>query len=94
MGRSGSDIASTVMTILEEIVNDYKDDIRMRHIILWSDSCVPQNRNSYFSSAIKCFMNDNPEVEIINQKFCEPGHSNIQEVDNLHCRKEYVCHGN
>ena len=94
MGRSGNDIASTVMKILDEIVNDYKDDVRIRHIILWSDSCVPQNRNSYFSSAIKCFMNDHPEVEIIEQKFCEPGHSNIQEVDNLHSRIEYVCRGN
>ena len=25
-----------------------------------------------------------PEINIIAQKFCEPGHSSIQEVDNIH----------
>ena len=47
-GRSGNDIASSVMQLLDVIVENNGDDPRIKHIILWSDSCVPQNRNSIY----------------------------------------------
>lgn len=90
-GRSGNDIASAVMRLLQVIVEDHTDDPRIRHIILWSDSCVPQNRNSIFSTALKHFMREYTMVKIIEQKFCEPGHSSIQEVDNIHSNIEKSC---
>lgn len=90
-GRAGNDIASSVMKLLESIVDENSEDPRIKHITLWSDSCVPQNRNSHFSTAIKVFLKHHPEILSIEHKFCEPGHSSIQEVDNLHSQIESVC---
>ena len=39
-GRSGNDIASALYTMLEIVANVHPD---ISEIILWSDSCVPQN---------------------------------------------------
>ena len=36
-------------------------------------------------------MKNNPQVLTIEHKFCETGHSTIQEVDNLHSQIEKVC---
>ena len=90
-GLSGNDIASSVMKLLEAIVEANSDDPRIKHINLWSDSCVPQNRNSFFATAVKVFLKNHPQVLTIEHKFCEPGHSTIQEVDNLHSQIEQVC---
>lgn len=90
-GRGANDIASAVLKLLNAIVDDNADDPRLKHIILWSDSCVPQNRNRVFSTALKYFLTQHPGVKCIEQKFCEPGHSSIQEVDNLHSRIEKGC---
>ena len=80
-GRGGNDIASGVTCMLERIITDIAG---IERFILWFDSCVPQNRNSYMSAALREFMIKHPELKLIEQKFCEPGHSSIQEVDNLH----------
>ena len=90
-GRSGNDIASSVMKLLHVIVEDHTDDPRIRKITLWSDSCVPQNRNSVFSTAIRHFMLQHPMVKEIEHKYCQPGHSSIQEVDNFHSQIETAC---
>lgn len=55
---------------------------------MWSDSCVPQNRNSILALALKQFMVDFKHIEEISQKFSEPGHGLVQEVDNLHSQIE------
>ena len=67
------------------------DDPRIKHIILWSDSFVLQNRNRIFSTALKVFMKHHPSILSVVHKYCEPGHSSIQEVDNLHSQIERVC---
>ena len=90
-GRTGNDIASAVLKLLSVIVEDHANDPRIQHIVMWSDSCVPQNRNSVFSTGLKYFMTLHPEVKVIEQKFCQPGHSSIQEVDNLHSQIEKAC---
>lgn len=90
-GRGSNDIASAVIKILNAIADDHSEDPRLKHIILWSDSCVPQNRNRVFSTALKYFLTQRPELESIQQKFCEPGHSSIQEIDNMHSRIEKAC---
>lgn len=84
-GRSGNDIASGLVVILEKVLADHP---AVTDLILWSDSCVPQNRNKIMTTAIKLFMHDHPSVKTITQKFCEPGHSEVQEVDNLHSQIE------
>ena len=58
-------------------------------MILWFDSCVPQNRNSYMSM-LREFIVKNPNIDVLQQKFCEPGHSSIQEIDNVHSQIEKV----
>ena len=40
------------------------------------------------SMALLKFLEENPNIESITQKFCEPGHSSVQEVDNLHSQIE------
>ena len=90
-GRSGNDIASSVITVLEAIVKKHASDPRIKNMILWSDSCVPQNQNSLLATAIKKFLKQHPEIESVQQKFCEPGHSSIQEVNNIHSQVERVC---
>ena len=48
-GRGGNDIASAVTCMLERILADVP---AIETFILWFDSCVPQNRNSYMSAAL------------------------------------------
>lgn len=80
-GRQGNDIASALIKILDRVVKDFP---HINKMILWSDSCVPQNKNSIMSLALMKFLEKYPNIQEIIQKFCEPGHSGIQEVDNIH----------
>lgn len=80
-GRSGNDIASALLKLLNNIS---KDNPNLKKIILWSDSCVPQNKNKINSAGIKYFLENSSSVVEIVQKYSEPGHSNIQEVDAVH----------
>ena len=86
-GRSGNDIASGLVRILENIV---RNNPSVTQITLWSDSCTPQNRNRIMSTALMLFMKHNPCVTTLAQQFCEPRHSSIQEIDNLHSQIEKV----
>ncbi|ESO84719.1 hypothetical protein LOTGIDRAFT_168383 [Lottia gigantea] len=90
-GRSGNDIASSVVRILDSIYEFNSSDPRIQNITLWSDSCVPQNKNRVMSTAIKLFLKNHPDIKTIIHKYSQPGHSSIQEVDNLHSQIERVC---
>lgn len=83
-GRSGDDLASALIKILKSVVAKLPDHITK--LILWSDSCVPQNRNSHMSMALLKFLlsDDSRNISVITQKFSEPGHGNVQEVDGIH----------
>ena len=48
-GRAGNDIASAFIQIHKKVGNDHPN---ITEIICWSDSCVPQNRNSHISETI------------------------------------------
>lgn len=53
--------------------------------MLWSDACVPQNRNLYMTTALINFLNNKKHnVSTVEQKFQEPGHSCVQEVNAIH----------
>ena len=80
-GRGGNDIASALVAILKTIVGEFPE---LTELVLWADSCVPQNRNSLMSAALIHFLSQQTKLTEITQKFCQPGHSCIQEVDNLH----------
>jgi hypothetical protein len=84
-GRAGDDLASALITILKRISKDFSSQ---NHFITWSDSCVPQNKNQMMAYAIQHFLENQDMVELIHMKYCTPGHSAIQEVDNLHSQIE------
>jgi len=84
-GRAGNDIGSSLERVLEEVV---KLKPHVNNITLWSDSCVPQNKNSLMSTAIIHFLLKHNSITSVTQKFGEPGHSAIQEIDNIHSQIE------
>lgn len=53
-GMRGVHLANAVITVCKRIV---EGNPRLEKLILWSDSCVPQNRNSIMSFALQCFLN-------------------------------------
>ncbi len=83
-GRAGNDIASGLIRISSEAIKDGTTPESDIHITLWSDSCVPLNRNSLMAAALMRLRVDYPQVKSVTQKFQEPGHSSVQEIDNLH----------
>ena len=80
-GRAGNDIASGFIAMMEKIVFD---NPMSADIVVWSDSCVPQNRNSYISHAVIEFMSRHPSIECITMKYSIRGHGCVQEVDHMH----------
>ena len=78
-----------VTCMLDKIIKDLPN---INKFVLWFDSCVPQNRNSHMSAAIREFLIDHPSIGIIEQKFCQPGHSSIQECDNIHSQMDRALH--
>ena len=84
-GRKGNDIASAFIQLMEKVVNDNPN---ITNYVTWSDSCVPQNRNSVMSEAIIDFMRRHPHIDTVEMKFSVPGHSCVQEVDNMHSQIE------
>ena len=55
----------------------------IKEITLYSDSCGGQNRNQFVSSALVYAININHKLEIINQKYFERVHSEM-EADSMH----------
>lgn len=89
-GRAGVHIANALVKILKKVC---EDNPQIEKLILWSDSCVPQNRNSIMSFALQHFLNssDSSNLKIIEQKYGEPGHGNVQEIDAAHsCIERYI----
>lgn len=84
-GRKGDDVASCMYKLLEDVVNANPE---ADSITIWSDSCISQNKNQMSSSAILYFMKKNPKIKIIHQKYSEPHHSTIQEIDTMHSKIE------
>lgn len=72
------------------ITQDINVHIQLCYLVLWSDSCVPQNRNSLMSAAISIFINEHPNINSITMKFSTPGHSCNQEIDSVHSCIERV----
>ena len=84
-GRAGNDIASAFISILKKISID---EPHVTNLTCWSDSCVPQNRNSHISQAILEFLYQQEKISSIIMKYSIAGHSGVQEVDNMHKKIE------
>lgn len=72
---SANTFASCVLDYLNAICIDNTP------VILWSDGCTAQNRNSIFSNALLSFSHER-NIQI-TQKFLEKGHTQM-EVDSVH----------
>lgn len=81
-GRAGNDIVSAFKKILDVLNSENENDIT--DLVTWSDSCVPQNRNSLISNAVLDFMRDKSNISSMVMKYSLPGHSCVQEIDNIH----------
>lgn len=80
-GRSGNDMASAWTEILSAILIDHPDT---EEIVVWSDSCVPQNKNRMMSMAALMLLKNHPNLKKLEHKYGEAGHSFCQEVDSVH----------
>ena len=76
--RGGNEIGSCLWKWLEE-----KDKLQYKHIILYSDTCGGQTRNRIFCTALILFLNRCANIQTIEQKFFEAGHSQ-SEGDSMH----------
>ncbi|CAH1118122.1 unnamed protein product [Phaedon cochleariae] len=91
-GRARTHIANAIVKILKAVICD---NLNLKKVILWSDSCVPQNRNSIFPFAMQNFLNseDSGNLELIEHKYSEPGHGNLQGIDCAHsCIERFIKH--
>ncbi|XP_070182460.1 uncharacterized protein [Littorina saxatilis] len=64
----------------------------VNHAIFYSDTCTGQNRNQFIVSALHHAVQNIPNIEIIDQKFLESGHSQM-ECDSMHAAIERASHG-
>jgi hypothetical protein len=75
------------IVIMEMIMKHHPTITKM---VLWSYSYIAQDKNSIMSFALPNFMQKHLTIQAIEQKFCEPENSSIQEVDNIHSHIEKV----
>ncbi|KAK7474663.1 hypothetical protein BaRGS_00034087 [Batillaria attramentaria] len=55
----------------------------VQHVILYSDTCTGQNRNQFITAALHHAVQNIPNIQTIDQKFLESGHSQM-ECDSMH----------
>ena len=60
---------------------------QVRHAVLYSDRCTGQNRNKYVAAALLHAVQNIENIEIIDQKFLESGHTQM-ECDSMHASIE------
>ena len=78
--RGSSEIGSCLLMYISRLSGHTS---AIKEITFYSDSCGGQNRNQFVSSALLYAINVNSKIEIINQKFFERGHSEM-EADSMH----------
>ena len=70
--RVGNDIASAFMQILDKVAADHPN---MTELISWSDSSVPQIRNSHISQAILEHLSKQSKINVVTMKYSLAGYS-------------------
>lgn len=61
----------------------------VEHVILYSDACTGQNRNQIMASALLHFITYNKNINTIDHKFLESGHTQ-NECDSVHSAVEFA----
>lgn len=73
--------ANQIATILYEELMNLPDEVN--HVILYSDTCGGQNKNSHVSAMFLCLMQHKKTINIIDHKFMISGHSHMEcDVDH------------
>jgi len=55
----------------------------LKELTYYSDTCGGQNRNQFVASAMMYALNQHDSIQVINHKFFERGHSEM-EADSIH----------
>jgi hypothetical protein len=76
--RGANEIGSLLFYYLRDCVPK-----NASHVVITSDSTVSQNRNKYVTAIMLVAVNVLPNINVIEQKFLEPGHTQM-EVDSMH----------
>jgi hypothetical protein len=82
-GRTATHIWCAVLQILKSLLRDIPP---VKHLILWSDLYVPQNKKQVMTLALMNFKRNNPQISATEQKYSEAGHGNIQYVDAIYSK--------
>lgn len=76
-GKRGScEIGTCLMRVLNSL------PAHVKHVSLFSDCCGGQNRNRFIAAGLS-YITQTTNIEIIDQKFLESGHTHM-EVDSIH----------
>ena len=63
-GRSGNDIASAVYRMLQEVEKICPE---IDTLTIWSDSCIPQNKNSIMATATTHFLLNHTKITTVEE---------------------------
>lgn len=89
-GRGGNDLASAHNLIIQKAIDENPE---VSEIIVWSDNCVPQNKNQMVALSSLTLLKNNPQIKQIVHKYGEAGHSYVQQIDSVHSSIEKHCRG-
>lgn len=79
--RGADQIASCIVHFLKDLPDS------VNKVVLYSDSCPGQNKNNTVAAALSWFLHQSKNINIIEHKFLEVGHSRL-ECDSDHARIE------
>lgn len=79
--RGSNEIATCLMSFIQQLPDHVK------HLSLFSDCCSGQNRNAIVACMLQQAVIQSKNVEIIDLKFLEPGHTHM-ECDSMHATIE------
>lgn len=84
---TANEFSTIIITMLHKFIVDYPLKSN-QEIIIYSDGCTYQNRNSILSNALINFSMENKVVVV--QKYLEKGHTQM-ECDSMHATIERCC---
>ena len=79
--RGADEIATSILLYIKSLPPTIRD------VVLFSDSCSGQNRNRHMTAALLHAVLTIGQLESINQKYLEPGHTEM-ECDSMHAAVE------
>ncbi|CAC5387443.1 unnamed protein product [Mytilus coruscus] len=83
-GRGSNEIGSCILMHINSVA---EKNTHLKEITFYSNTCGGQNRNQYVASAMLYALKQHKSIEIINHKFFERGHSEM-EADSIHSAVE------